>query len=214
MRDERRGRRRFFVRWLVAVTLAETVGFSVPAIAGGLLTAGAFPAQFVYPAMIAAGTAEGALLGAGQGIGFGAIRPFRTRTWILATALGAGLAWAIGMLPSTLGLFELSPLAVGLLFVGGLVLLASIPTLQWLVLRRTVRNAWRWIPWNMVAWAAGILWTLAPSPLVDERTPIEVITGVYMAAGLLMAVTVAAVTSVPARHVIRKSMHNSEATAN
>ena len=206
-------RNRFVARWLIAVTLAETIGFSVPAMAGGLLAASAQPSYFVYPAMVAAGTVEGALLGVGQSMGLGPDRPFRIRPWVLATALGAGLAWAVGMLPSALGWFDVSAAGTGLLVVGGLILLASIPVLQWLILRGEVRAAWRWIPWNMAAWAIGILWTLAPSPFIDERTPMGAIIGVYAAAGLLMATTVAALTSVPAWRVVRGDMRSPRATA-
>jgi hypothetical protein len=60
-------------------------------------------------------------------------------------------------------------------------------------------DARRWIPVNVGAWAAGILWTFAPSPLIDESTRVGIIVAVYAIAGALMALTVAALTATTAR---------------
>lgn len=190
----------FLPRWIVSVTLAEAVGFAVPAVVGGTLGFLAAPAGVVYPAMILAGACEGVLLGYGQSIGFGSAVP-RSR-WILATAAGAATAWSIGMLPSTLGGIEFgSPWMIVLAAVLGFVLLLSIPTLQWMVLRRGGLRAAFWIPVNAGAWAVGILWTLAPSPFIDETTPAPALFGAYLVAGLLMAATVAVLTGFAARRI-------------
>ncbi|WP_354053620.1 hypothetical protein [Dietzia sp. 2505] len=183
------------------MTIAEAVGFAFPAAIGGTLGLLAAPAGVVYPAMILAGACEGALLGYGQSIGFGSVVP-RSR-WILATAAGAATAWSIGMLPSSLGGTDwASPWVLVLAAVLGLVLLLSIPTLQWVVLRRNRLRATFWIPVNAAAWAVGILWPLAPSPLIDETTPAPTLFGVYLVAGLLMAATVAVVTGFAARRIV------------
>ncbi|KRE80992.1 hypothetical protein [Arthrobacter sp. Soil762] len=193
-------RDRFLRRWVVSVMLAEAAGFAIPAMVGGILSLLAAPAGVVYPAMVLAGACEGVLLGFGQSIGLGPAIP-RT-PWILATAAGAAAAWSIGMLPSSLGGIDFgSPWMIVLTAVLGCVLLLSIPTLQWLVLRRQgVRSAF-WIPVNAGAWAAGILWTLAPSPFIDETTPAPALFGVYLLAGLLMAATVAVLTGFAARRI-------------
>lgn len=193
-------RDRFLRRWVVSVTLAEAAGFAIPAMVGGLLGLLAAPAGVVYPAMVLAGACEGVLLGFGQSIGLGPAIP-RT-PWILATAAGAAAAWSIGMLPSSLGGIDFgSPWVIVLTALLGFVLLLSIPTLQWLVLRgQGVRTAF-WIPVNAGAWAAGILWTLAPSPFIDETTPALALFGVYLLAGLLMAATVAVLTGFAARRI-------------
>jgi hypothetical protein len=80
--------------------------------------------------------------------------------------------------------------------------LASIPVAQWFILRHHVPRAWRWIPLNAVAWAVGIMWTLAPSPLIDESTPVAGLVLAYGAAGLLMAATVALVTGLGLRRML------------
>lgn len=153
--------------------------------------------------MVLAGACEGCLLGLGQSVGFGPTVP-RAR-WILATTAGAAVAWSIGMLPSTLGGIDFaSPGVLVLVAVLGSALLLSIPTLQWLVLRRLVpyRRTAFWIPVNAGAWAVGLLWTFAPSPFIDETTPVPVLFAVYPLAGLLMAATVAVLTGFAARHVV------------
>ena len=79
--------------------------------------------------LVGAGAVEGATLGAAQLAGMGARRP-DPRKWIGATALGAALAWAIGLLPSTLGVPLAMPLGMVLVVAGATALLASIPVLQ------------------------------------------------------------------------------------
>ncbi|WP_431246734.1 hypothetical protein [Leifsonia xyli] len=79
------------------------------------------------------------------------------------------------------------------MILGALVIVASIPTAQWAALRRP--HSARWIPVNMGAWAAGVLWTFAPSPIVDETTPVGTLVLLYVLAGVLMALTVAVLTA-------------------
>lgn len=155
--------RPFLVRWVVAVTLGETLGFAFVAVVGASLASSPAPAGVVYPVMIAAGAVEGACLGAGQVVGFGNRQHLPRAGW------------------------------------------ASIPVLQWLVLRRWIRPALFWIPANMAGWSLGLLWTLAPSPFIDERTPPGTTAAVFATSGLLMAVTVALVTGLAARKVSRSA---------
>lgn len=105
-----------------------------------------------------------------------------TRRWIIAVTIGLGLD-SIG--------------AVILVVLGGIVLLATIPFAQWLVMRR--HGTIRWVPLNMGAWLVAVFWTAAPSPLVDEGSSIPLVASLYVVAGLLMAVTVAALTAPVAR---------------
>lgn len=189
-------------RWVLSVTAGEAIGFIVPAVVGGSLALTEAPVFVVYPAMILAGACEGALLGLGQSIGFGSSAVPRL-AWITATAVGAAVAWSLGMLPSTVGGLDLRSVWTLLwISVGAVLLLASIPTMQWLVLRRVVPGSFRWIPINAGAWATGILWTLAPSPFVDEKTPPLGLLGAYVLAGILMATTVATLTGSAAKRIV------------
>lgn len=192
----------FWRRWMFSVTVGEAAGFAIPAATGGLLALAGAPVRAVYPSMILAGACEGVLLGLGQSVGFGRSVVPRS-AWVLSTAVGAAIAWSIGMLPGTLGGVDFSnPFALPLVAVFGSILLLSIPTLQWLVLKRSGARAASWIPVNAGAWAVGILWTLAPSPFIDESTPAAVLFGVYLLAGLLMAATVAVLTGIAAHRVV------------
>src|SRR5450830_1626642 len=80
-------------RWILIVAIGETVGFGVPAVVGALTAGAAFDRWQVL--LVLAGLGEGALLGAAQVL---AARPYARRPralpWIVATALGAAIAWA------------------------------------------------------------------------------------------------------------------------
>ena len=147
--------------------------------------------------LLTAGAVEGALLGVGQILAMRTLPLERAllRRWPVLTSLAAGVAWAIGLLPSTLSDLDWSNpvvwVAVGLL---GLVLLATIPAAQLILLRRAVRRPWRWLPANIVGWLVGIGWTFAVSPLVDVDTPIAQLLALYVGAGLLMALTIGTAT--------------------
>jgi hypothetical protein len=187
----------------VAVTAGEFVGFLVPACVGALLLES--PAQ--TPALVAAGAVEGALLGTAQALVLRRVLPaLHVGAWITATAGAAALAWSIGLVPGLLG-ERLAALPTGLVVAvaacGGLVLLATIGTAQWLLLRRLVPRAWRWIPATAAAWLAGlgVFFAVAP-PLWQPGQPVAVIAVIGAAGGLAMAATVAAVTGIAVERLV------------
>lgn len=190
--DRRRPDRHDRRRWILAVSLGEGIGFAIAttlAILG--LVAGIDGPGRLALAMVG-GALEGAALAAGQYLGMRTGRPVAWR-WFGATALAAALAWALGMMPSTVGVDLGEPVALIALGIGGIVLLASIPVAQWLVLARP--GTFRWVPVNAGAWLVAILWTFAPSPFIDEQSPIVVVAALYVTAGVLMAVTFASLTA-------------------
>jgi hypothetical protein len=124
------------LRWVLVVTLGEAVGFTVPAAVGIAVTSASWGPVVTLVAMVLGGSVEGAILGTAQAdcLYRWGVLPVR-RWWIVATSLGAAVAWSLGMLPSTLGglNWSLGPaVAVG---IGGLMLLASLPLAQYLVCR-------------------------------------------------------------------------------
>lgn len=167
--------RAFYRSWIVANGLAEAGGLGttfvlgqavapimeqmrgVTAILGGALAA------------VALGTLlEGVLVGMAQERVLTTRVGLRPKVWTIATAIGAGAAWALGMVPSTAmsltataapggvvsepGALVQYSLAVGMGLVTGPVLGIA----QWAVLRGAVRNAANWLWANAVAWGVGM----------------------------------------------------------
>lgn len=194
--DHRRLERRALGRWILAVSSGEGLGFAIATTVAVLTIVGGIdgPARLAF--VIIGGAFEGVALALGQYLGMREGRPVAWR-WIGATALAAAIAWTLGMLPSTIGVDLGSPVGLIAIGVGAIVLLGSIPVAQWLVLDRA--HTFRWVPVNAGAWAVSIAWTFAPSPFIDERSPILLVVSLYVVAGILMAVTFACLTAGVAR---------------
>jgi hypothetical protein len=157
-----------------ANALGELVGLGVAAAAGFVLmqlfeaSFGALASLAGAGVMIVLGTFEGLVVGLAQWLALR--RPFPTmsrRTWVLASAVGAFVAWTLGMIPSTLIDFgadagaappaEMSDtLMYTLAAAMGAVLGPILGVPQWLALRRHVRHAAWWVPANAAAWALGM----------------------------------------------------------
>lgn len=182
-------------RWLICVTLGETLGFLAPTCVGFLSASQGMSAATQTAWLAAAGAIEGLALGAGQAAGF----PFfvHIRRYALLTALGAGSVWLSVMAGMHLIARASVPLAVQLA-VGttlALVALAAIGSLQWLELRRRVRrSASRWIGWTALSWVLALPLSFTPSPFVDESTPFGSQLVLWGCAGMLMAYVMAQVT--------------------
>jgi hypothetical protein len=142
-----------------------------------------------------AGAVEGAILGWAQARVLRSVLPgLDTRSWTSATAGGAMVAYVMGMLPSLL-LPLPAPAMVAIGMVAGTVLLASIGTAQWLILRRYQPHTAWWIPVTAVAWLLGLAGFLAVAmPLWKPGESGAVIFGIGLIAALVMAGVVAAVT--------------------
>lgn len=184
-------------RWFAAATTGEVLGFFVPAVVAPFVL-GARPGVAMVT-LVLAGTAEGALLGAGQAYALRqAVPAVPTRSWVGATAVGAGFAWLLGMLPSTVGpqLWALSPvLTVVLGAAGAVAVIAGIGVLQWRVLRRYLPASRSWIAATGAAWIGGLLaFTAVTTPLWHEGQAVLVIALIGLIGAALMAAVVASVT--------------------
>lgn len=163
-------------RWILANTLAETVGLGAAFGIGALLfpylsAPGLLVALATVAVAVLAGTLiEGTVVGSAQWLVLRhPIPAMRWRAWVLATAVGASIAWTSGMLPTTLlsagsdegrGPAPSEPSAAmvyGLAALMGLVAGTILGTPQWLVLRRHVRRAAIWILANALAWVPGMV---------------------------------------------------------
>lgn len=176
-------------RWVIAVTAAEAAGYLAPALAGILSARAGEPSAI---AIVAAGLVEGLALGAGQAWAL----PFRVRRrrYALLTSLGAGAVWAGVMAMMRIGGALPPALAAIIGAAAGALALAAIGAAQWLELRRHAARAWRWIAWTALAWAIALPLSFAPSPFVDESTPLAAHVALWGAGGLLMAYAMALVT--------------------
>jgi catechol 2,3-dioxygenase-like lactoylglutathione lyase family enzyme len=115
------------------------------------------------------------------------------------------IAWGLGMLPSTLldvsdatggGSASAEPglgLQLGLAAVLGLVAGAILGAPQARVLRDHVARAWRWIPANAVAWAAGMPLVFLVAGGVPPGWPLPAVLGVVAATLLLVGAVVGAI---------------------
>jgi hypothetical protein len=168
--DRRRG---VWWRWVVANAVAECLGLGLSTGVAVLVLTRDEPSAAAVVAGAVAVVASGAV--EGLAVGWAQWRVLRrplpavpARAWIVATMLGALVAWTLGMLPTTLldlgamggtaGEATEPPtwlqlvLATGM----GLVLGPVLAVFQWRVLRRHLLGAGWWIPANALAWAAGM----------------------------------------------------------
>jgi hypothetical protein len=164
-----------WLRWVMANSLAETVGlgaaFGIGVILFPYLNApGVLVALTTVGVAVLAGTLiEGTVVGTAQWLVLRRPLP-RTKwwAWVLATAAGAFVAWTLGMLPTTLisvgsETGDSAPpepsekMVYGLAALMGLAAGTILGTPQWLVLRRHVRQAAWWIGANALAWVPGMV---------------------------------------------------------
>lgn len=177
-----RNDRGLWLGWVLANSLAETVGLGISFGMGAILIQylqgpGVLTALATAGAAVLAGTLiEGTTVGTAQWLVLRRRIPnMRWRTWTLATAAGALVAWTLGMLPGTfMGAQSGGPapaeppdsvvyvLAAVMGLVGGTILGAP----QWIALRRHVRRASLWVPANALAWAPGMVLAFAAADVL------------------------------------------------
>jgi hypothetical protein len=185
-------------KWVAATAAGELVGFSAPALAAPLLAHASAGVTLVL--FVCAGFVEGAMLGFAQGVVLRRIVPgLRAVTWATATACGAALAWFIAMMPSTFssGWAQLPPLVVVALAIpAALILLGSLGTAQWLVLRHHVTDCLKWIWVTALAWCLGLgAFMAVATPLWHDGQSAVAIVSIGLVAAFVMAVVVGLVTS-------------------
>ncbi|MEW1811178.1 hypothetical protein AB0284_10750 [Pseudarthrobacter phenanthrenivorans] len=201
--------RAYLAGWVGWVTLGESLGFLAPALAQ--FVAATFLPDALFGLLVVAGLAEGGILGWFQARILRVRLPgLSTERWTVLTGLAAGVAWSVGMLPSTFAGWQDWPPAarIGAGTLAAVVLLGSIGTAQWLELRRLERQhlisrAWRWIAGSAAAWAAGLaVFTLVAPPLWQPGQPAWLVAVIGVAAAVLMAAAMALVTGLVLLRVV------------
>ncbi|WP_280236018.1 hypothetical protein [Nocardia cyriacigeorgica] len=190
------GSGRMWRRWLVTVTAGEVVGFAAPALTA--VTAGPIDDPVAAAALALAGMVEGAVLGWFQSSVLCTAVPRLDRgRWVLATAIGATVAWTVAVTMILAEGFQRWPTAaaVPMLTAGALVIVFSLGVSQWFVLRDHVVDAGGWIGATAAGWAVGLLvFTAITSPLWQPGQSGWVVLAIACAGALFMAVAMAAVT--------------------
>jgi hypothetical protein len=198
----------FWLRWVVANALAEAIGLGAAFLIGfGLLSRSEdAPISLLAGGAVLLGTLEGIVVGLAQGSVLRRRLPQITLArWVAATALGAFVAWTLGMIPSTLMSMapgdpasappEMPQAVIYLLAVGmGALLGPVLACAQWIVLRRWVARAWRWIPANALAWMLGMPLIFVGTGFIQPEMP------AYQAALIMLAAVTMAGAAVGAVH--------------
>lgn len=116
-------------------------------------------------------------------------------SWVLATIIGAFIAWFFGSIPMTMASLSQPsasttvsepPQTVVLLLAAGMGLVAGLilSIAQWRVLRKQVEKAWVWLPANALAWAAGM-------PIIFAAVNLTQLAGSIGGSVMVMAVGIA-----------------------
>jgi hypothetical protein len=161
-----------WIQWVAANALAEMVGLGASLLLALIFLVNVEQQYGIVLAavLVVVGSTliEGIVVGLAQSWVLRQIFPhFVQRAWLIATGAGALIAWALGVIPSTVMSLnaeasampapELDNALVYVLAAGmGLVLGPVLGTPQWWVLRRYVPQAGWWILANALAWAVGM----------------------------------------------------------
>lgn len=160
-------------QWILANAVGETVGLGGTLVIGGLLLFNAQETMGVVPvatlAVLAGTFIEGTVVGTAQWLVLRRpIKDIRWRVWVIATAIGAFVAWTLAMIfitfmstgansggaaPAQMSDLMIYALAAVMGFVLGPIL--GVP--QWLVLRRHLPKAGWWVLANALAWMVGMV---------------------------------------------------------
>lgn len=165
-------------RWITVTVLGEAIGFGGAMMLGraalmllGDPAPGPATELLVFALSATAGLVEGACLGLAQWLVLRRLFPrLPLRGWVVATAIGAALAWVLGMgagmhAPGV----PPSPVVLAVLAVlGGLVLGAVLGAAQALVLRRFCSAGGPWILASALGWTIGLLFAYAGAALTPD----------------------------------------------
>lgn len=216
-------------RWIVANGVGEMIGLGTTFVLGGALAPALARVSGVVEtlgsalAAVALGVVlEGVVVGWAQGRVLRDWIGLPSGAWIRASAAGAGLAWTLGMVPSTvIGLmpsdavvapagatpaFEPGPwltlvLAAGLGFVTGPIL----GVLQGRALARARPGACGWVWANALAWAVGMPVIFAGMDRVPWEGPAAARIAALYAVCLVAGLAVGAVHGLWLQRILRRA---------
>lgn len=180
---------RLWMQWVLANAIGELVGLGVVFVAGAFLAAssgepqGGMAIAGLGLLVVLLATFEGAMVGLAQWLVLrGRLPAITLRSWLLATIIGAVVAWVLGMIPSTVAAFgdtaqsdAVEPpllLLIGFAAGMGAVLGVVLAAAQWWVLRRHLQKALLWLAANALAWAVAmpLIFWLVGATIAEDRT--------------------------------------------
>ncbi len=214
-----------FRQWILSCALGEFIGIAIAAaitvlhfrLLGEPVTlADKIITMFI---MLLAGAIEGALVAYFQWRVLRNFLPDLTLSrWQVVTIAAALTGWFLGMLPILMSgetsqgaapafdppLWLVSLTAAGV----GLVFGAIFGWFQWLELRKHLSGAAKWIWANTWGWTLGITWVYMAATLPDATTPIGITITLGAISGVLMGVSVGAVTGLYLKKILRQTPIN------
>lgn len=162
-------------------------------------TADGMPAVTGLAVLVAGGLIEGTALGVAQSTVLASrLGAARRRAWVLVTVLVAGVGWAAGSAPATLGGSDGASPPLGLIVLGaaglGLGMGALLGLAQAAVLRRQVRHPWRWVPANALGWAVAMAVIFTGASTAGASWPLVAVVGYGALTGAIAGAGLGAVT--------------------
>ena len=163
--------RTLLLRWLVAI-----IGVSHRGYVGHLIGG---PAATVPWALIS-GLIAGAIIGVGQGVALGIIRPQALALWVGATALG--LEIALAAVTAVIGQIDTMTDAILLGAISGLAIGAGQSAF---LANERVANAWIWVVTLGIAWAIGWAVTASIGVALEAGWPVFGLSGALVSAAIV-----------------------------
>jgi hypothetical protein len=199
-------------QWTLANTIGEALGLGATLLAGILLFARLEPrigpVLSAILGVLAGACVEGGIVGTAQWLVLrGPLAGLSWIVWAAATAIGAGIAWALGLLPTTIISLttataenaSASPpnpselVVYSLAAALGLVAGAILALAQWWVLRRFVPRASWWILASAIAWALGMVLVFIGTSFIPDSGVTASVIPILIAFVVLAGATVGAI---------------------
>ncbi len=163
----------FWIRWVAANAVGDVLGLGlvglITVMLAQILSWSVTYVLSIVPLFAAMGALDGAVVGFAQWTVLRSrLHNMRARSWTMATAIGAAIAWFMGTLPATVPFSSEGPVTVDEPIGFGMVTVLAIEmgigaafgavlaVPQWLILRRYVGRALWWIPANSLAWLVAM----------------------------------------------------------
>ncbi len=193
-------------RWITVTVLGEAIGFGgAMAVGRGVFSlvgepgTGPLAELFVLALSASVGLVEGASLGLAQWLVLRTVFPrLPLRHWVLYTAVGAALAWIIGMGAGSHAPAVSPPpvVLIAIIMAAGLVLGGLLGAAQALALRRhlAAQVVYPWIFASALGWMIGLLFAFVGVALTPEPGTSLYNIVVMIACGAAMAIAPAITT--------------------